>query len=121
MQLNSFNKSVWQGSAILIIKPDKIAAFKTAVSKIIAPTRQETGCISYDGYQVIDENGKETNRFEFHEIWCTREAMLVDHKENSSHMKNFFKEIMANTSESYLESFEVQGKTVQMIPLPLEK
>lgn len=108
-------QTVWQGSATLIIKPEKLQDFKKAVSKIIEPTRLEKGCITYYGYQVIDETGNETNRFEFHEIWKTKEAMLIDHKEKSSHMQAFFKEIKADTKDSFLESFEIKGQTVQII------
>lgn len=108
-------ESVWQGSAILVVKPEKLKEFKEAVSKIIKPTRREAGCISYIGYQIIDEQGKETNRFEFHEIWKSKEAMLIEHKEKSKHMQKFFKEIKADTTNSFLESFEVKGQSVQVI------
>ncbi len=115
MGLQSEAKAAWQGSAILVIKKDKIQEFKRAVAKIIAPTRNEPGCITYVGYQVLNEHGEETNRFEFHEIWTTKEAMLIDHKENSSHMKAFFKEIKADLPGSYLESFIINGKSVKTI------
>lgn len=108
-------KTVWKGRAVLVIKKDKVAEFKKAVAKIIKPTLKEKGCLSYEGYQVIDEHGKETNRFEFHEVWVTKEAMLIDHKEKSNHMKTFFAEIKADTKDSLLESFEVDGKTVTVL------
>jgi quinol monooxygenase YgiN len=108
-------KIVWKGTAVLVIKKDKITDFKKAVSKIINPTLREKGCLGYEGYQVVDEDGQETNRFEFHEIWDTKETMLIDHKENSPHMKAFFAEINADTENSYLESFEVGGKTVKVL------
>jgi quinol monooxygenase YgiN len=115
MTTSGYAKTVWQGSATLIIKPEKLHEFKKAVSKIIEPTRKEAGCITYYGYQVIDEKGNETNRFEFHEIWSSKEAMLIEHKEKSAHMQKFFKEIKAETSDSFLESFEVKGQAVQII------
>jgi quinol monooxygenase YgiN len=99
--------AVWKGHAILVVKPERVSAFKVAVNKIIAPTRQEVGCISYEGFQVVDEHGQATNRFEFHEVWASKEAMLIDHKENAPHMQIFFKEI-----EGFLESFEVGGTHV---------
>ena len=108
-------ETVWQGSAILVIKPEKLEAFKKTVSKIIEPTRKESGCITYYGYQVMDDKGNETNRFEFHEIWKSKEAMLIDHKEKSPHMQKFFKDIKADTQDSFLESFEVKGQAVQII------
>lgn len=115
MVTTGYAETVWQGSAILVIKPEKLSEFKIAVSKIIEPTRKEAGCITYYGYQVIDEKGNPTNRFEFHEIWKSKEAMLVDHKEKSAHMQKFFKEIKADSADSFLESFEVQGQNVQII------
>jgi quinol monooxygenase YgiN len=106
---------IWKGSAVLVIKKENLNDFKIAVAKIIVPTREEKACISYDGYQVIGENGVATNRFEFHEMWKSKEAMMIDHKENSPHMQNFFKEIKADTEESFLESFEVDGKYVSYL------
>tara|TARA_B110001454_G_scaffold219194_1_gene251304 strand:+ start:59204 stop:59596 length:393 start_codon:yes stop_codon:yes gene_type:complete len=111
----SHAETVWQGSAILVVKPEKLKEFKRAVSKIIEPTRKEASCISYYGYQIIDEHGKATNRFEFHEIWKSKEAMLIEHKEKSEHMRKFFNEIKANSADSFLDSFEVKGQTVQII------
>ncbi len=58
MGLQSEAKAAWQGSAILVIKKDKIQEFKRAVAKIIAPTRNEPGCITYVGYQVLNEQAK---------------------------------------------------------------
>lgn len=115
MTASVHSKTVWQGSAMLVIKPSKLEEFKKAVAKIMEPTRKEAGCIAYDGYQVVDDTGKETNRFEFHEIWESKEAMLVDHKEKSVHMQAFFKEIKAGTPDSFLESFEVKGQTVRLL------
>lgn len=108
-------KSVWKGSAILIVKKEKLAEFERAVQKIIKPTQMEKSCIHYEGFQVLDENGQKTNRFEFHEIWTSKEAMLIEHKEKSSHMKEFFKTIKADSAETFLESFQVDGKYVAII------
>jgi len=76
---------------------------------------KEKGCISYEGFQVFDEKGNPTNRFEFHELWVSKEAMMIDHKEKSPHMKLFFKEIKADTKNSYIEKFEVDGKYVRRV------
>ena len=115
MTSTSMAENVWQGSAILVIKPAKVAEFKKAVAKIIEPTRKEAGCITYYGYQVIDETGRETNRFEFHEIWKSKETMLIEHKEKSAHMQKFFREIKADTADSFLESFDIKGQSIQII------
>lgn len=108
-------EKVWKGSATLIVKKEHLEDFKIAVGKITKPTLKEKGCISYQGYQVLDDEGKETNRFEFHETWVSKEAMLIDHKENAVHMKKFFKDIKADTDETYLESFSATGKYVYVI------
>lgn len=100
---------VYKASAIFVVKPTKVSAFKAAINKIIAPTRQEKGCLSYEAYQVVDSSGTPTNRFEFHEIWTSEQAMMVDHKEKARHMVKFFKEIKLNEPESYVETFEVKG------------
>jgi len=108
--------SVYKGSAVLVIKAEKVADFKKAVHKIIGLTRKEAGNVSYEAYQVLDEKGNETNRFEFHELWKSEKAMMIDHKENSAHMKEFFSRIGIGTDHSWVESFEVGGKMVR----PLE-
>lgn len=113
--LSATPQKVWKGSAILVIKKAKIDLFKKAVHKIIVPTLKEAGCISYEGYQQLDENGQETNKFVFHEIWKSQEAMLIDHKEKSQHMKDFFQEIKADTPDSFLESFEAGGSYVTIL------
>ena len=64
---------------------------------------------------MLNEDKKLSNRFEFHEIWASKEAMMIDHKENSSHMKSFFKEIKADSAATYLESFQVDGKYVDVL------
>jgi quinol monooxygenase YgiN len=104
---------MYKGSATLVIKPEKVSEFKKAVHKIIGPTRKEPANISYEAFQVIDEKGNETNRFEFHELWASEKAMMIDHKENSPHMKEFFALIGIGTEHSWVEFFEVGGKTVR--------
>lgn len=112
----SFAKDkIFKGHAILVIKKDKVEAFKKAVAEIIKPTLKEKGNISYEGFQILDKNGKETNRFEFHELWVSEEAMMIDHKENAPHMKAFFEKIRADKKDSYIESFEAGGKMVKVL------
>lgn len=107
------NNKIWKGRAILTIKDSKIQNFKKALKKIIKPTLNETGCISYEAFQVYDENGSETNKFEFHELWKSKDAMMIDHKDNSAHMIEFFREIKIGSPESYVINFEVDGKWVK--------
>jgi quinol monooxygenase YgiN len=107
--------TVFKGSATLVIKPERISDFKKAVHDIIGPTRRESGNVGYEAYQVVDQQGHPTNRFVFHEIWKSEKAMMVDHKENAPHMKNFFSLIGIGTDHSWVESFEVNGNTVKSI------
>jgi quinol monooxygenase YgiN len=109
------DSTVFKGSAILVIKPERVSDFQKAVHDIIGPTRKESGNISYEAYQVVDQQGKPTNRFVFHEIWKSEKAMMVDHKENATHMKRFFSLIGIGTDHSWVESFEVNGNTVKSL------
>lgn len=106
---------IWKGRAVLTVKKDKVSEFKEALAKIIEPTLKERGCISYEGYQVIDDNQKETNVFEFHELWKSKDAMMIDHKEKSAHMIQFFKDIKIDTPDSYIINFEVDGKWIKQM------
>jgi quinol monooxygenase YgiN len=108
----SFTNSVFKGSARFNVKPAHVQQFKTAVQRIIAPTLKEKGCISYEAYQVLDSRGQPTNAFEFHEVWRTKSDMLIDHKEKSSHMIDFFAKIRIGETDSWVDSFEVTGTEV---------
>ena len=108
-------EAIWKGRAVLVIKKDKIIQFEKALDKIIEPTLKEKGVISYEAFRVLDDEGKKTNRFEFHELWVSKDAMMIDHKENAPHMKEFFSEIKAESEDGYVESFEVDGKWVLKI------
>ncbi|WP_020407989.1 putative quinol monooxygenase [Hahella ganghwensis] len=57
---------------------------KAELSKIVAPTRQEQGCLNYDMH-LDNANGAV---FMFHETWES-EAFLDQHLE-SDHIKNCF-------------------------------
>lgn len=106
---------IFKGHAHFKVKPAHVAAFKKEVEKIIAPTLKETGCISYEAYQIYDDKGRPTNEFVFHELWKSKEAMLVDHKDNTPHMQNFFAVIKIGKPDSYVESFEVSGHEVKTL------
>jgi quinol monooxygenase YgiN len=62
-------------------KPGKEAELKQALTALVAPTRQEVGCINYDLHQSPEEPGK----FLFHENW-TSKAHLDAHLQ-SAHIK----------------------------------
>jgi quinol monooxygenase YgiN len=62
-------------------KPGKETELKKALMALVAPTRQEAGCINYDLHQSPDEPGK----FLFHENWTSKE--LLDAHLQSAHIK----------------------------------
>ena len=62
-------------------KPGKEAELKKALIGLVAPTRQEAGCINYDLHQLPEDPTK----FLFHENW-TSKAHLDTHLQ-SPHLK----------------------------------
>lgn len=106
---------VYKGTAIFFVKTEKVGAFRDEVLKIIGPTRKEAGNISYEAFQALDEQGQLTSRFEFHELWKSRDAMMVDHKDNTDHMKNFFSLIKINQPDSWIEKVEIFGTHVEIL------
>jgi quinol monooxygenase YgiN len=62
-------------------KPGKEEELKKVLTGLVAPTRQEAGCINYDLHQSAEEPGK----FLFHENW-TSKAHLDAHLQ-SAHIK----------------------------------
>lgn len=106
---------LFKGSAIFFVKNDKVVSFKNEVSKIIGPSLKEKGCISYEAFQVLDEQGRPTSQFEFHELWTSRSAMMIDHKDNTSHMKNFFAAIRIGEQDSWIEKVEISGHDVEVL------
>lgn len=112
---NQSDRKLFKGNATLVIKSDRIEEFKTILSTIIEPTRKEEGCIRYEAFQLLDKNGNETNRFEFHELWKDEKAMLIDHKEKTDHMKAFFKKLSIGAKNSMVESFSAGGAMAKEI------
>ncbi|MDA9951420.1 antibiotic biosynthesis monooxygenase [Oligoflexaceae bacterium] len=105
---------LYKGSAIVVVRADKIDDFKKAVAKILEITRKEPGNISYEAFQILDEGGTPTNRFEFREQWISKDALDRQHMK-SQHMKSFFKEVKAQSQDSFLESLEISGEWVNKI------
>lgn len=106
---------IFKGYAYFKIKPAHITDFKAEVQKITNPTLKEDGCISYESYQIFDEKGQPTNGFVFHELWKSKKAMMIDHKEKAPHMKAFFEKIRIGKPDSYVESFDVSGFEVKSL------
>lgn len=106
---------VFKGTAVFFVKPEKVDDFKREVLKIIGPTLKEAGNISYEAFQVVNDKGQLTSRFEFHELWKSRDAMMIDHKDNTAHMKNFFAAIRINEEDSWIEKVEISGNDVEVL------
>ena len=62
-------------------RPGKETELRAALISLVAPTRQETGCLNYDLHQSPEHPGK----FMFHENW-TSKALLDAHLQ-SPHLK----------------------------------
>lgn len=103
---------VFKGHAHFIVKPEYVKQFNEEVRKIIEPTLKEKGCLTYQAYQLVDENGKFINEFVFHEVWKSKHDMLIDHKEKAPHMIKFFSMIKIGQPDSWIQSFEVSGYNV---------
>lgn len=56
---------------------------KQELAGLIAPTRREQGCLTYDLYQNVDDR----SLFLFHEIWESQ-ALLEEHRK-SDHLKAY--------------------------------
>ena len=65
--------------AKVVAKKDSLQLFKTELLKLIAPTRQENGCIEYNLHQDNDDPAV----FIFYETWeslaCLEAHMNTDH------------------------------------------
>lgn len=57
--------------AHLIAKPDKIAELRELALGLIAPTREETGCVLYE----LHQNNADPTDFTFIEEWASDEAL----------------------------------------------
>lgn len=52
-------------------RPGKEAELRTALTGLVAPTRQESGCLNYDLHAAPEHPG----RFLFHENWTAKAAL----------------------------------------------
>lgn len=64
--------------AVFIAKPGKEAALREALTALLAPTREEPGCLNYDLHVALDNKGQ----FLFYENWISK-AHLDTHLANS--------------------------------------
>ncbi len=83
--------------AMVKAKPKYIAEVKQACLDIIAPTRLEAGCLSYDLHIDLEQS----DSFVFYETWATAED-LVAHNE-MPHFKAFLQAL-----EGKFEDIKIQ-------------
>ena len=69
--------------ATLVVREDAVDAVKAELLKMIAPTRQEEGCIEYR----LHQDTSDPSVFLFFETWAGQ-AALERHK-NSPHYRNY--------------------------------
>src|SRR4051812_46330449 len=62
-------------------RPGKEAALREALTSLLAPTRKESGCLSYDMHCAPDDPAK----FLFYETWQSKEA--IDAHMRSPHIQ----------------------------------
>jgi len=70
-------------------KPGKETELKAALTALVAPTRQEAGCLNYDLHILPEDPAK----FLFHENWTSR-AQLDAHLQ-SAHIKGLLPRVDA--------------------------
>ncbi len=59
-------------------RPGKEAELKNALTGLVAPTRQESGCLNYD----LHQSPEDPTKFLFHENWASK-AQLDAHLANA--------------------------------------
>ncbi len=67
-------------------KPDKTGLVKSALLKLIEPTRKEEGCLQYD----LHQDNENPDVFVFYENWESRE--LWQTHMNNDHLKTYMEE-----------------------------
>lgn len=79
--------------ATVIAKRSEVARVRTCLESLIAPSREEAGCLNYD----LHVDCKQDNVFVFHETWESDKHL--DAHEQTSHYTEAGK-ILAETTES---------------------
>lgn len=79
--------------AKVVAKKDSVELLKTELLKLIAPTREENGCIEYNLHQDNDDPAV----FLFYETWES-EACLEKHM-NTNHFKSYVNAVASMIEE----------------------
>ncbi len=86
--------------ATIIAKEGKHELVKTELSKLLAPTRAEEGCINYD----LHQDNENPHEFLYFENWATRDLWLA-HME-TPHIKSYLAAV-----DGSIERFSVKEMT----------
>ncbi|WP_420401791.1 putative quinol monooxygenase [Flagellimonas sp.] len=87
--------------ARILAKPEKRELVKSELIKLIAPTREEEGCINYD----LHQDNENENLFLFYENWTTRELW-------QKHMDNPHIAAYMKATEGAVEDFALHEMTL---------
>lgn len=90
-------------TATVRAKEGEEEAVKEALLSLVAPTRQEPGCLCYN----LHQSKTETGRFMFYEIWANQEALDAHGK--TPHMKALGAKLKGRTEKGEVVRFELLG------------
>lgn len=86
--------------ANIFAKPDQVELVKTELSKLIAPSLAEKGCLQYDLHQDLEDS----THFLFYENWESRDLWLV-------HMEQPHIKAYADATEGAVDHFKLHEMT----------
>jgi len=86
--------------AKILAKPDQVSLVQDELQKLIAPTRVEEGCITYD----LHQDNENPALFLFYETWATRDLW-------QKHMNNTHLAAFIAATEGALEELVVNEMT----------
>lgn len=92
--------------AKVVAKSEAVAALKAELIRLIAPTRQENGCLEYR----LHQDNQEPSVFIFYETWESP-ACLEQHM-NSPHFKTYLAAVDGMIAEKVVQtltSIEIRG------------
>lgn len=90
-------------TATVRAKPGEEETVKEALLSLVAPTRQEPGCLCYN----LHQSKTEKTRFMFYEQWASQEAL--DAHGQTPHMKALGGKLKGRTEKGEVVRFELLG------------
>jgi len=73
--------------ATMVAKPESLAEVEIALLRVVAPSRQDPGCVSY----VLHQDMAEPTRFVFIETWASQQAL--DQHNQTAHLQQLIKQV----------------------------